>query len=152
MFLVRDQFLHIDAEAILKTYISQREVPDRIVWVNSSNGIYNAKYAYQYWYNANFGHDVVPQSTGWEKNWHLQLSHKIKVFAWRFCRNVVPIRKRLISIGVRLPIKCPMSVLHIEHMMHLFFDCMLPEVVGPRLVCITIGAMWNLLLVGFFKN
>lgn len=28
--LVRDQFLHIDAEAILKTYIPQREIPDRV--------------------------------------------------------------------------------------------------------------------------
>lgn len=62
--LVRDQFLHIDAEAILKTYIPQREVPDRVVWVNSSNGIYNAKSAYQYWYNVHVGHNIVPQSTG----------------------------------------------------------------------------------------
>lgn len=47
--------------------------------------------------------------------WHLKLPHKVKVFIWQFCRNVIPVRKRLSSRGVRIPITCPMC--------HLFFDC-----------------------------
>lgn len=55
--------------------------------------------------------------------WHLKMPHKVKVFIWRFCRNVIPIRKRLSAIGVRVPITYPMCLNDIEHMTHLFFDC-----------------------------
>lgn len=70
-----------------------------------------------------FGNTTVPQSVGWKKVWHLQLPHKVKVFIWRFCRNVVPVRRRLSARGIRIPITCPMCSIDIEHMSHLFFDC-----------------------------
>lgn len=135
----------------MKTYIPQREIPDRVVWVNSSNGIYTAKSAYQFWYAVNFGHGAVPQSTGWEKNWHLKIPHKIKVFVWRFCRNVIPVRKRLSSKGVRLPITSPVCLLDIEHMMHLFVDCSFAGDCWSQVGLHYIGEILNLLLVGFCK-
>ena len=80
------------------------------------NGIfYTAKWGYQYWHRLKCSHIQVPQSVGWKKVWHLKLPHKVKVFIWQFCRNVIPVRKRLSSRGVRIPITCPMC--------HLFFDC-----------------------------
>lgn len=38
-----------------------------------------------------------------------------------FCRNVIPVKKRLSARDVRLPLTCPMCVKDIEHMTHLFF-------------------------------
>lgn len=54
--------------------------------------------------------------------WHLKVSHKVKVFIWRFWHNVLPVRRRLSARGVRVPITCPMCLNDIEHMSHLFFD------------------------------
>ena len=89
MALIQRNFLKDDAEAILSIPIPQRTVRDRVVWTHSTDGAYTAKHAYRFWYDAHFGDNGIPQSTGWKSIWHLQLPHKIKVFVWRFCRNVV---------------------------------------------------------------
>lgn len=119
---VRNNFLPVDADAILKVYIPQREVTDRVAWEKSSNGFYTAKSAYHYWFDLHFGNDLISQSVGWKKIWHVQVPHKIRVFLWRFCRDAIPVRKRLSSRGVRVPITCPMCMHDIEHMSHLFYD------------------------------
>lgn len=121
--LVRECFLEEDAKAILAVSISQRNVADKVVWTGSSNGRYSAKSGYHYWFQLHFGEDNVPQSVGWKRVCHLKIPQKVKVFIWRFCRNVIPVRKRLSAKGVRVPITCPMCMSDIEHMSHLFFDC-----------------------------
>lgn len=50
--LVRNQFLHVDAETILNTHIPQRVVVDRVVWASASNVIFTVKSAYHYWYDS----------------------------------------------------------------------------------------------------
>lgn len=112
-----------DANAILAIPIPQRDVADRVVWTGSKNGVYNVKSGYHYWFNLRYGTVSVPQSVGWKRVWHLKIPQKVKVFIWRFCRNIVPVRKRLSARGLRVPITCPMCLSDIEHMTHLFFDC-----------------------------
>lgn len=121
--LVRRQFLEVDANAILATPIPQREVMDKVVWKESNDGRYSAKSGYRFWSNVHFGDGEVPQSKGWSRVWNLMIPHKIKVFIWRFCRNVIPVRRRLSSRGLRVPITCPMCLSDVEHMAHLFYDC-----------------------------
>ncbi|XP_074367955.1 uncharacterized protein LOC141708293 [Apium graveolens] len=120
--LVRQNFVQEDADAILETRIPQRDVADQVVWVHSSNGAYTAKRAYHFWYESNIGLHATPSCVGWKRIWHLNIPHKIKVFVWRYCRNVVPVRWRLNSRGIRIPITCPMCETDVEHMIHLFYD------------------------------
>lgn len=121
--LIRNRFIPHDAEEILKVQIPQRTSVDRVVWTISNNGIYSAKTADHYWYNAKFGDSAIPQCIGWKRIWHLKLPNKIKVFIWRFCRNTVLVRNKLNSKGIRISITCHMCVNDIEHMIHLFYDC-----------------------------
>lgn len=65
----------------------------------------------------------VTQSSGWCKIWKLAIPNKVKTFLWRFCRNNVPVRRRLSSKGISLPITCPMCNADVEHLLHVFFDC-----------------------------
>lgn len=58
-----------------------------------------------------------------EKNLEASHTSQIKVFLWRFCHNNLPIRVRLESKGVVLPILCPMCSTDIEHLLRVFFDC-----------------------------
>lgn len=69
------------------------------------------------------GSNVIHQHEGWKKLWKLNIPHKVKIFLWRFCRNTMPIRWRLRSRGIIVPITCPMCNNDVEHMLHLFFDC-----------------------------
>ena len=45
------------------------------------------------------------------------------IFLWRFCRNTVPVKNRLLYKGVAVPIECSMCEADVEHMLHIFFDC-----------------------------
>ncbi|KAL8148945.1 hypothetical protein AgCh_006084 [Apium graveolens] len=121
--LIKDRFVKEDADVILAVPIPQREVMDRVAWIDSPNGIYSAKSGYRFWYNLKFRTNAVPQSVGWKKVWHLRIPNKIKVFIWKFLRNVVPTRKRLSERGIRIGITCPICLSDIEHMTHLFFEC-----------------------------
>lgn len=85
--------------------------------------MYNAKSGYHYWFNLRYGSVNVPQSVGWKRVWHLKIPQKVKVFIWWFCRNVIPVRRRLSARGLRVPITCPICLTDIEHMAHLFFNC-----------------------------
>lgn len=96
---------------------------NRVAWMGSNNSVYNAKSGYHHWFNRNFGNGTAAQSVGWKKVWHFKVSHKVKVFIWRFCRNVIPVRRRLSARGIRVPITCPMCLNDIEHMSHMLFDC-----------------------------
>lgn len=62
--LIRSHFLPQDANAILALYIPQCVVNDKVVWANSSNGLYTAKATYHFSYESNFGTNTIPQCTG----------------------------------------------------------------------------------------
>lgn len=118
--LVRNQFLQKNAYVIMELHIPQHAVADKVVWANSNNDIYTAKAAYHFWYESKFGTSAISQCTGWKRVWQLKLPYKIKVFIWCFCRNVVPVHKRLSSKGIRVPITCPMCVIVLSTC-HIFF-------------------------------
>lgn len=120
---VKSFFTEADARLILAMRIPQTNVVDRLAWTRTTNGQYTVKTGYQLWHESNVGVGTIIQSNGWNKLWRLNLPHKIKIFLWRFCRNNVPVRRRLSAKGVRLPITCPMCMSDVEHMAHVFFDC-----------------------------
>lgn len=95
---------------------------DKVAWLRSNYGIYSVRTGYHYWYNLKLDNVNIPKSLGWKNVSNMKIPHKMKVFIWRFCRNVVPIRMRLNSKGVRILITSPMCLIDIEHMSHLFFD------------------------------
>ena len=55
--------------------------------------------------------------------WRLPIPHKIRVFLWRLCRNTIPVYYRLRGKGVPVTIRCPLCEGEVEHLRHLFFEC-----------------------------
>lgn len=53
----------------------------------------------------------------------MELPHKIKLFLWRFCRNTILVKLRLVDKGVRIPVDCPMCCSGVEDLIHVFFTC-----------------------------
>lgn len=62
--LVRERFLHDDAEAILGVSIPQSDRRDKIVWTGSKDGIYNVKTGYHYWSSLRIRGTTTVQSMG----------------------------------------------------------------------------------------
>lgn len=118
---VRNFFTAEDTELILAMRIPQMEVKDRVAWTKTTNGQYTVKSGYHLWHERNVGTMNVVQSNGWNKIWKLALPHKIKIFLWRFCRNNIPVSRRLSTKGISLPITCPMCVNDAEHALHFVF-------------------------------
>lgn len=112
-----------DARLILTSPIPLNPNEDRVVWHSTTNGQYSVKTGYHLWSDASLSRSNVIQGSGWSKLWNLDIPHKVKTFLWRFCRNTVPVRRRLSAKGVALPIICPMCGADVEHKLHLFFDC-----------------------------
>lgn len=120
---VRKLFSNDDAIAILATNVPQRQVEDRIVWSRSIDGIYSVKTGYRVLQNRIADSSNCIQSKGWSRIWRLTIPHKVNIFIWRFCRNNIPVRTRLQSKGVSLPLTCPVCDTGMESMIHLFFEC-----------------------------
>ena len=108
---------------IIQTRIPQIEVKDRLAWTGSHKGVYSVKSGYRYWETRYASTDNMIESQGWNRLWKLQLPHKTRVFLWRFCRNIIPVRWILRSKGVETTVLCPMCGTDIEHLRHLFCEC-----------------------------
>lgn len=91
------------------------------------------KTGYQIWHLNHLGGVDNQQSDGWGKIWRHCIPHKIKVFLWRLCRNNVHVRNLLRNKGVHVPISCVMYVSDVEHLLHLFFDCVFAEAYWQRM-------------------
>lgn len=111
------------ARMILTTMFPRCGVGDRVVWNRTTNGQYNVKTGYHLWFEQSRGPAVTTQANNWGKLWRLDIPHKVNIFLWRFCRNNVPVQKRLSTKGISLPILRPMCNTDIEHNIHVFFDC-----------------------------
>lgn len=93
------------------------------MWAKSNTGTYSANEGYRFWQGDSAANSNVQHGQGWGKIWRLPVAHKLKIFVWRFCRNTIPVRRRLCAKGVNVPMICPMCNVDVEHLIHIFFDC-----------------------------
>lgn len=68
---VQQDFSDQDAHLILRTYIPQNKVKDRIAWVGSGTGAYTVKTGYHHWLDRNVEPHPDSDSKGWERIWNL---------------------------------------------------------------------------------
>lgn len=120
---MKRDFSNSDAMLILKIRIPQVQRSDRLMWNASQDGVYTVKSAYHFWQSQTVSFDQVQHSSGWKKLWQLPLPHKVKIFLWRFCKNIIPVQNLLRHRGVNVPILCPLCMQDVEHKLHVFFDC-----------------------------
>ena len=96
MDLVRSIFLPHKAASILKIPISFRLPDDQLVWIGKKRGSFTVKSAYYIAMrlidDQDLGEcsDVHSQVAFWKAIWHLNIPPKIRIFAWKVCRNGLP--------------------------------------------------------------
>ena len=95
-------FLPHEADIIKSIPISSRLPPDKLIWTETRNGLFTVRNAY---------HLAMTQSSSksrgtssdnstlkrfWTKIWSIPVSHKIRHFAWRACRDALPTKSNLL--------------------------------------------------------
>ena len=108
MDLVRSIFLPHEAATILKILISFRLPDDQLVWIGNKRGSFTVKSAYYIAMrmvdDQEFGEcsAVHSQTSFWKVIWHLNIPPKIRIFAWRVCKNGLPTMLNLRSRGLNI--------------------------------------------------
>ena len=122
-------FLPHEAELIKSIPLSSRLSDDTLVWAATSNGLFFVRSAYRLAMeesqpsNSGTSSDASMNRRFWKKLWKLQVPNKVRHFAWRACRGVLPIKENLSRRGIQLDVSCDDCMEDIELVGHLFWSC-----------------------------
>ncbi|KAL0461284.1 UNVERIFIED_CONTAM: hypothetical protein Slati_0016000 [Sesamum latifolium] len=104
--LVRDVFRPEDVELILNVpFLYGR--PDTLKWHCEKNGCFSVRNAYQLLLQT--GGPMVSSSLGspsWNFIWRAEVPPKVRLFAWKLCRDALPSAARLARRGLSTDMGC----------------------------------------------
>ena len=127
--VIRQLFLPVDADTILGIPLSNQLPEDRLIWAESNNGCFTVRSAYRVAMtlhrtaqNASASSDSSQRSF-WRKVWRLPILHKVRHFAWRACRNILPTKETLFHRKVIMDSLCDECGEATESTGHLFWSC-----------------------------
>ena len=127
--LVKQVFLPDEAQTILSIPRSNKQASDRIIWAYTTKGIFIVNSAYKVTlaaspYASTVGEsDTIAKETFWRTLWILDIPNKIKTFAWRARRNILPTKVNLHHQGVLESVTCEACGIADETSGHLFWEC-----------------------------
>ena len=90
---------------ILKIPLPNEGTSDSIFWVGNSSGVFSISSAYKL-LESSYEVDLEESSSGkvdgslWKAIWSAKVPHKIRVFAWRAARNILPIKTKLFDRNI----------------------------------------------------
>ncbi|CAL1410909.1 unnamed protein product [Linum trigynum] len=121
--LLQTHFNMEDQKQIEKILIPQQPCKDEKIWTKETTGIYSVRSAYKLWKNRHeeeFGELYTP--VNWKRFWKLKIPPKVRLFAWRWIRDILPTRARIVERTQRGHVGCPFCDLP-ESQYHIFRDC-----------------------------
>ena len=128
--MIGRKFHRKDADAICHIPLSRRSIPDLLVWLPNKNGVYSVKSSYYIARGLSRERDGMEESSGvrnkgliWPRLWKLKLLSKIKVFVWRACQEILPMkgnlaRRRIIKDG-----RCKACKQETKMVLHALWGC-----------------------------
>ncbi|CAN0841413.1 Transposon TX1 uncharacterized 149 kDa protein [Linum grandiflorum] len=119
---VRGLFHPRESDEILAMVVvgGERDMP---VWHYSKYGEYTVRSAYRLLLERVGDMETLRCDGEWRKLWALKLPPKIKHFAWRAGRDVLPTRRRLQERHIMVQGECGICSADMENAWHLFLSC-----------------------------
>ncbi|XP_042939410.1 uncharacterized protein LOC122274438 [Carya illinoinensis] len=117
------------ATEVLSIRIPSENVADKLVWEHESSGIYSVKSAYSFFTKVEQNRQEAESSTAadqkliWKNIWKLHVPHRIKVFAWRVCKNILPTLSNLKSRKLLVDDSCIWCQEEMEDVNHALVYC-----------------------------
>ena len=98
---------------------------DRQVWAETSNGFFSIRSAYKLTLELETNREIGSCSDGsniwfWKKLWSIQIPHKIRHFAWRAARDILPTKENLVCRKVWL-IACVRNAAMLQNLSFICF-------------------------------
>lgn len=122
-----DQLFPKETAAVIKSIpLGWRTTRNSCLWRWSRNGAFSVRSAY---YNIQVAKEMQTSSSAassfpWKKLWRTPVPNKMKHFAYRVARNIIPCRENLQRRGIAVQNECPTCNHQIpESMSHLFLHC-----------------------------
>ena len=123
--VLKDVMQESDAKVVGKIPLSRTKNEDKLIWLNSVNGIFSVKSAY---YEARkvlrkeeLNRDE--RDNIWKAIWTAKVAPKIKFFMWKLVNSFLPTRKALQGKGIQCEVWCAICEEREESIQHLFFNC-----------------------------
>lgn len=101
-----------EAYEVLNMMLPADSRPDSIVWEHEPNAQFSVKSAYRLFMSLGEERRLGEVSYGeerkrwWRKIWKMKVPNKIKIFAWRVCKNSLPTWKNLQAKKMVVDAKC----------------------------------------------
>ena len=146
--VVHRTFLPHEAQVILGIALSSLPTEDRIVWAVTPNGAFSIRSAYhvakKLLDNQAEGQcsDNSAMKALWKLIWGLKCPSKIRNFAWRACKNILPTKTRLRDRHIPIEVDCDLCE-EVETIGHVFWKCNLANEVWTTLKILPPNQSWE---------
>lgn len=107
-------------DSILRVPLLPSVSKDARIWGPSPNGEYAVKSAYHLCMNNIVDSQPMQVDGKWSLIWRLQVPHKVGIFLWQLCRDILPTLLSLQSRGTACPTSCVFCANGMENVWHLF--------------------------------
>lgn len=120
--------LEVDANYILQIPITSGR-DDCVAWHYNRNGMFSVRSAYHVQWKKKVGARMATMDSGtsnhriWKNLWKLDLPGKIKIFAWRAIKELMPCNAILANRHIIPNGGCPVCQNGAENIKHVFFTC-----------------------------
>ena len=120
-------FLPHEADVIKGIPLSSRLPADKLIWAEEPNGKFSVRSVYRVALRLSKSADQVTSSDRtqlrlfWKRIWDLPLPHKVRRFAWRACRDILPTKVNLMSRNVVKDQFCNECKMEFKTTGHLFW-------------------------------
>ena len=118
-----------EADSILEIPISYNLPDDQLIWLGNKKGSFSVKSAYYIEMRVvdadSNGESTTEHSQPpfWKKIWHLNSPPKVRIFAWRVCKNGLPTMLALQCSGLNTSGFCLLCDREMESIQHALLLC-----------------------------
>lgn len=128
--ILKSKFSEREVDAIVSMPLSIRRPEDKLIWHFDKKGKFSVKSTNQIAWKWQTGGEVAASSSGpntsadlWKKIWAARIPPKVKLCAWRFCRDIIPSRANLNRRHINTELSCVLCNGQVESSVHLIKDC-----------------------------
>ena len=127
--LVQRIFLPHEADEICNIALSSKLPEDKQVWAQTNNGRFTMRSAYKIAMElasescVGAASDDSKQRRFWKLLWKINTPHKVRHFAWRACKDILPTKENLVRRKVLAEGTCEMCQSGLVTSGHLFWEC-----------------------------
>ncbi|CAN1301139.1 Putative ribonuclease H protein At1g65750 [Linum perenne] len=121
--LIEELFNERDERAMFDIPLHGQATLDTRIWPFSRNGTYTVQSGYRFIVECLAPRDHLKVRRPWRKVWDLEAPPRLRTFAWRLGRGVVPTRLAIQKRHIPAPSECEICAREMENEWHLFLQC-----------------------------